>query len=305
MRCLLLAVCFSTLIADGVIADQPVEVTATPVRVTAPGAELVEVTDQCQFTEGPAVDAEGNVYFTDQPNDRILRVDLEGNLSTFLKPAGRSNGMFFAGDGKLLTCADEQNEIWEIDVDTKQHQVLLSSHDDERLNGPNDLWVHPSGTIYFTDPYYQRPWWKHQQEPQDARSLYRVDRDGGNRQRIDATFEQPNGIIGDVKRGRLYVADIGAGKTYQFAMAEDGSLSAPSVFCEQGSDGMTVDQQGNVYLTGKGVTVYNAEGVLVEQIDVPAGWTANVCFGGADRKTLYITASKQLFTIPMRVAGVR
>lgn len=278
---------------------------AQPPVVSQNAAELVEITDQCDFTEGPAVDEQGNVYFTDQPNDRIMKIATNGELSTFLQPAGRSNGMFFADDGKLITCADEKNEMWEIDLKTKQHRVLFSTHQGDRLNGPNDLWIHPSGTIFFTDPFYKRPWWDHKEEPQPNRGLYRVNRDGKSLQRIDAAFKQPNGIVGDVQRNRLYVADIGDSKTYRFDMAADGSLSPPILFCEQGSDGMTVDADGNVYLTGKGVTVFNKDGEKIRQIDVPAGWTANVCFGGADRKTLFITASKSVFTLAMPVAGVR
>ena len=104
------------------------------------------------FTEGPAVDAEGNVYFTDQPNDRILRWGIDEKLTTFLQPAGRSNGLYFDRDGNLLACADEKNELWQIDMD-KNVTVLVEDFEGRNLNGPNDLWVDKKGGIYFTDPF--------------------------------------------------------------------------------------------------------------------------------------------------------
>ena len=164
--------------------------------------------DGFKFTEGPTVDPEGNVYFTDQPNDRIVLWTVEGKLSEFLKPAGRSNGMYFAPDGKLLACADEANELWELDLSGK-HGVLLKEFEGTKLNGPNDVWVDQGGTIYFTDPYYQRPWWDHKKQPQRKQSVYKSDRNGSNLVCVDDALVQPNGIIGDSARRLLYVADIG------------------------------------------------------------------------------------------------
>ncbi len=262
------------------------------------------VSDEYKFTEGPAVDELGNVFFTDQPNDRIMKIDLEGKVSEYLKPAGRSNGMFFAPDGKLLACADEKNEMWEISAD-KTHRVLFSSFEDKKLNGPNDVWVDSNGTMYFTDPYYQRPWWAHQTKPQAKQAVYRVDRDGANITRMDDALVQPNGIVGDAKRRVLFVADIGDSKTYQYTIAKDGTLVDRKLFCSSGSDGMTLDEMGNLYLTGKkGVMVFNKEGKEIQIIAVPENWTANVCIGGKDRKTLFITASDSVYSIRLKHAGL-
>jgi gluconolactonase len=118
-------------------------------------------------------------------------------------------------------------------------------------------------------------------------------------------FRQPNGIVGDATKKLLYVADIGASKTYRFTIAQDGTLTDQQLFCEMGSDGMTIDNQGNLYLTGKGVTVFNSSGKRIQVISVPENWTANVCFGGADRKTLFITASDSVYTMAMQVAGLK
>ncbi len=126
--------------------------------LVAKGAQLKLVAEDYEFTEGPAVDRNGDVYFTDQPNDRILKWDASNNsVSEYLSPAGRSNGLFFDNDGNLLSCADEKNELWRIDS-KKNITVLISDFEGKKLNGPNDLWVDAKGGIYFTDPFYARPW---------------------------------------------------------------------------------------------------------------------------------------------------
>jgi gluconolactonase len=269
------------------------------------GAKLQLKVDGCKFTEGPAADEAGNVYFTDQPNDRIIRVGVDGTVSDFLKPAGRSNGMFFSPEGKLIACADDKNEMWEIDTATGMHKVLFSAHGGSNLNGPNDVWVHPSGVMFFTDPFYKRPWWEHNDAPQKVQALYRVDKERREIARQTETFKQPNGIVGDAERALLFVADIGDQKTYSYPILADGTLGKRSLFCEEGSDGMTLDDAGNLYLTGKlGVTVFAADGKRLGVIAVPKGWTANVCFGGKDHRTLFITASDSLFTLEMKTRGL-
>ena len=118
-------------------------------------------------------------------------------------------------------------------------------------------------------------------------------------------LRQPNGIIGTPDGELLYVADIGADKTYVYDVNADGTLSGKRLFCEQGSDGMTIDHEGNVYLTGRGVTVFDSSGTKIAHIPVPEGWTANVTFGGKDRDLLFVTASKGIYGIKMRVRGAR
>ena len=273
--------------------------------ILAEDVQLKLHTDQCKFTEGPAANDAGVVYFTDQPNDRILRVRDDGSVETFLQPAGRSNGMFFDPKDRLITCADGKNEIWQIGEDGS-HEVLFSAEDAERLNGPNDLWISPQGAIYFTDPYYQRPWWDHKQPPREVRGLYRFDREKRSIELIDDDFRQPNGIVGDTQRKILYVADIEAKKIYAYPLKDDGSLGERRLFCSEPSDGMTVDDRGNVYMTNsEGVVVYSPEGKKLGAIETGERWTANVCFGGPDHSTLYITASDSLYSIDTKVRGLR
>ena len=271
--------------------------------VIAAGAKLEKLADGFKFTEGPSVDAKGNVYFTDQPNDRILIWSVDGKLSTFLEPAGRSNGLCFDAQGNLWACADEKNELWKIDVKTKKHEVMVKDYKGKLLNGPNDVWVRPDGGVYFSDPYYKRDYWKRGPKEQDKEAVYFLSPDGKTLNRVIDDFNKPNGLIGTADGKTLYVTDIGGNKTFAYDIQPDGSLEKKRLFCEMGCDGMTLDDQGNVYFAGKGVTVFDKAGKKIELIPVPENWSANVCFGGADMNTLFITASKGLYGMKMKVKG--
>ncbi|WP_233215318.1 SMP-30/gluconolactonase/LRE family protein [Rhodopirellula bahusiensis] len=277
-----------------------------PASVVQSGAKLQLVGDSYKFTEGPTADGDGNVYFTDQPNDRIVRYDAKsGKLSDWMSPCGRSNGLYFVAPDRLIACADANNEMWSIDLKDQSHEVLIDSVDGRRFGGPNDCWVDADGTIYFTDPLYKRPYWKHTIPADNPRGVYRLTKDGKLTQLVD-DLVQPNGIIGDASNRQLWIADIGDKKTYRYDIAEDGSLTNRELFCEMGSDGMTLDQERNLYLTGSvGVTVFDAAGNKLETIAVPKGWTANVTFGGEGHRQLFITAQDSAYTLDMRVGGLR
>lgn len=273
--------------------------------LVAKGAQLKLVAEDYEFTEGPAVDQNGDVYFTDQPNDRILKWDASNNsVSEYLSPAGRSNGLFFDNDGNLLSCADEKNELWRIDS-KKNITVLISDFEGKKLNGPNDLWVDAKGGIYFTDPFYARPWWTHTEPELEAKRVYYRSPDTHQVRIVAEDFIQPNGIVGSDDGKILYVADIGAKKTYSFTMNGDGGLSDRKLFVPMGSDGMTLDNQGNVYVTGDGVTIFDRSGEQLLHIPVPENWTANVIFGGPDQNILFITAMDSVYTLAMNVNGIR
>ena len=287
----------------GLLVLASAQSTALAAGVTAPGATLEKLSGEFKFTEGPASDKAGNVFFTDQPNDRIVKWSVEGELSTFMQPCGRSNGLCFDGRGNLLACADEKNELWSISPD-KKVTVLIKDYRGKLLNAPNDLWVRPDGGIYFTDPFYKRSYWKRGPSEQDGQHVYYLPPDRKTLRRVVDDLEQPNGIIGTPDGKTLYVADIRAKKTYAYTIQLCGGLTDKALLCEMGSDGMTIDNEGNVYLTGKGVLVFDKTGKQIEHIAVPESWTANVCFGGKDRKTLFITASKGLYAVKMRAKGV-
>jgi gluconolactonase len=272
--------------------------------LVAKGATLVKAGSGYSFTEGPAVDPKGNVFFTDQPNDKILKWSADGNISVYMEGAGRSNGLYFDNDGNLLSCADLNNELWMIDKN-KKVTVLVKDFEGKKLNGPNDLWVDPKGGIYFTDPFYKRDWWTRTEKEIDPENVYYLYPDKKKLEVVAADFVRPNGIVGSADGKKLYVADINGRKTYSFQINPDGSLSDRKLFAEMGSDGMTIDNKGNIYLTGKGVTVFDENGKQIDHIAVDEPWTANVCFGGKGQKTLFITASKSVYTLKMNVKGVR
>jgi gluconolactonase len=266
------------------------------------GAKLEKLAGGFEFTEGPSADAKGNVCFTDQPNDRIMIWSVTGVLSTFIQPCGRSNGLSFDKQGNLWDCADEKNELWCIAPD-KSVKIIISEYNNKLLNGPNDLWIAPDGGIYLTDPYYHRPWWKHNSMPQDCQGVYYLKPDHKTLIRVIDDLVQPNGIVGTPDGKTLYIADIGGNKTWSYTLKADGTPGNKTLFCNMGSDGMTIDSEGNIYLTGKGVTIFDRTGKQIGNIAVPEEWTANVCFGDPDMKSLFITASKGFYRMRMKVMG--
>jgi gluconolactonase len=287
----------------GLLLFIPPAISSAQQGVVAPGAKVEKLAGEFSFTEGPTCDPNGNLFFTDQPNDRILKWSTDDKLSTFLQPAGRANGMYFDAKGQLIACADEKTALWSIAPDGKP-TVILSEYDGKRLNGPNDVWVRPDGSLYFTDPFYKRPWWTYDAMPQDGQHVYFVPADRRRLVRVTSDLQQPNGIIGTPDGRTLYVSDIRAKKTYRYDIAPDGTLTGKTLVVEQGSDGMTLDVEGNLYLTGNGVLVFDKTGRQVDHILVPSErWTANVSFCGKDRRTLFITASTGLYSVRMRVSG--
>lgn len=267
------------------------------------GAELTRISDMFSFTEGPIADKNGNVYFTDQPNNKILKWSAKtGDIEVYLDESLRANGLYIDHQGNLLACADEKNQLISIDPD-KNITVLINDFEGKRLNGPNDLWVDPDGGIYFTDPYYQRDYWDHSEKEIDPERVYYFEPGTGSLTVAADDIVKPNGIIGSPDGKYLFVADIGDSKTYRYSINDDHSLTNRTLIAEMGSDGVTLDTKGNLYLTGNGVTVFNSTGEQIEHIEVPEGWTANVTFGGSDKNILFITAMGAVYTLEMNVKG--
>lgn len=271
--------------------------------VVAKGAVLNKISSQFSFTEGPAVNKKGDIYFTDQPNDKIWKYDVRGNLSLYMDKTSRSNGLYFDHEGNLVACADEKGELISFAPDGTK-TVLLDNQDGKQFNGPNDLWIDKEGGIYFTDPYYQRNYWTRKESALDGMKVYYLAKGARQAVVIEDKLDRPNGIVGTPDGKYLYVADIGAGKTYRYTIASPGVLSDKQLFFELGSDGVTLDNEGNVYLTGNGVTILNKEGKKIGHIPVPSRWTGNICFGGKKRNILFITASESIYTLEMKVKGV-
>ena len=270
--------------------------------LVAPGAKLEKLAGEFKFTEGPTCDHAGNLFFVDQPNDRIMEWSVEGKLSTFMQPSSYANGMCFDAADNLIACADEHNELWSIAPD-KKVIVLVKNFQGKYLNGPNDVWVTPNGAIYFTDPFYKRDWWNHTTMALTNEEVYYLSPDRKNLVRVTDDLKKPNGISGTPDGKKLFVSDIRAAQTWSYDIQPDGALTNRRLFCEKGGDGMTLDTDGNVYLTGKGVFIFDKTGKQIQHIPVSEPWVGNICFGGRDQQTLFITASKSLYTLRMRVKG--
>lgn len=261
------------------------------------------IAKQFSFTEGSSVDKQGNVFFTDQPNNQIWEYSADGKLSLWMDNTERSNGTCFDNNGNLISCADEHNRLISISPD-KKITVLVNDYKGRLMNGPNDVWVAPNGDMYITDPYYQRDYWTRKKPDLESQDVYYLPKGTHILIMVVNDMKQPNGIVGTPDGKYLYIADIAGNKTYKYTIQANGKLADKQFFCELGSDGMTLDEKGNVYLTGKGVTIFNPAGVKIAHIDIREPWTANLCFAGKNKDNLFITASKAVYIIHMNVKGV-
>jgi gluconolactonase len=265
--------------------------------VVAEGAKVEKLAGGFAFTEGPAADGQGNVYFSDIPNNRIHMWSLEAKLSTFREDSGGANGLYFDRKGNLLACEGTGRRLVSIDPGGNV-TVLADKYEGKRFNSPNDLWIHPKGGVYFSDPRYGN----RDGMEQDGEHVYYLSPARKELTRVIADLVRPNGVIGTPDGKTLYVADNGDRKTFVYQINEDGTLTGKKLFAPEGSDGMTIDSEGNVYLTTKVVAVYDKAGQKIESIEVPEQ-PANVTFGGADGQTLFITARTSLYAVKMRVKG--
>ena len=268
--------------------------------IIAPGASMVKVADGFTFTEGVASDARGDVYFSDIPASRIHFYDHADQGKIFLENSNRANGLHVDRQGNIIACEGvEGGRLVQISPEGNV-TVVAEGYAGKSFNSPNDLWERPGGGFYMTDPRYGR---SRDNLPQDGEHVYYITGDPKKVVRVCDDLVRPNGVTGTQDGSILYVADHGAGKTYRYSIMKDGSLTDKQLFAEEGSDGMTIDSKGNVYLTNTAVKVYNPAGRLMETIEVPERPT-NVCFGGKDGKTLYITARTSVYKIDMNVGKV-
>jgi gluconolactonase len=267
--------------------------------VVEPGAVVVKLAGGFVFTEGPAADATGNVYFTDIPNNRIHQWSVDGVLSTVRENSGGANGLFFDRKGALIACEGGNRRLVSLDPQGRV-TVLADQIEGKNLNSPNDLWIDPKGGIYFSDPRYGN-----REGMELKESVYYLSPDRTKLTRVIDDLVKPNGLIGTKDGRTLYAADRSnkpEDKNYAFDIRPDGMVANKRFFCPEGADGMTIDCEGNVYVTRDGVSVYNPAGKKIATIDVPEK-PSNVCFGGKDRRTLFITARTSLYSIRMRVKG--
>ncbi|MEP7377425.1 MAG: SMP-30/gluconolactonase/LRE family protein [Chitinophagaceae bacterium] len=324
---------------DQVASDEPANLNANESNRHSGGlikGPLVSIQSGFGFTEGPAVDKFGNVFFTDQPNDKIYKWDASsGNITLFLSGTGRSNGMEFDKHGNLIACADMHGELWKIRPNGS-HEVLVNNYHGKLLNGPNDVWINPeTGGMYITDPIFPRDYWdstdprKQNWEPTHSEQaatgkgghVYYLAKGSRHLVRVTAmpgwnADSWPNGIVGTPDGKKLYVNQWsynGSGGIWVFDIKHDGTLSNMRTFVAglDFCDGMSMDELGNVYVsTNQGVVVYNSKGTNILTIPTGGGATNNV-FGGRDEKTLFITGGGtgdpgpiKVFSQKMKVSGV-
>jgi gluconolactonase len=276
---------------------------STIITLTAKGAQVQKAGSGYAFTEGPSVAHDGRVFFTDQPNDRIYVWDEKTGITLFKEGCERANGTWFDRQGNLLACADQNNRLVKFTPSGELIVVYDKGFGGVHLNGPNDLWQDAKGGIYFTDPYFHRDYWEkgHKQE-QDVQAVYYL-KPSGELIRVIEDLKVPNGIVGTPDGKFLFVADMMGKATWKYTINPDGSLSNKINFAPSGSDGMTIDQDGNVYLCFGKVLVFDSQGKKIGEIELPEAPT-NICFGGKKRNILFVTARTSVFTLKMRVKGV-
>jgi len=265
--------------------------------LVAPGATLEQIATGFGFVEGPTADSTGTLYFSDIPSERIHSWRSDTGVVTVREETAGANGLQFDAEGNLLMCEMGARRVTAMDPQGEL-SVVVDELDGRRFNSPNDLWIDPDGGIYFSDPRYGPT----DDLEMDGEHVYYISADRQHVTQVTDDLVRPNGIIGTADGTRLYVADHGAGRTYVYSRADDGTLREKRLFVAQGSDGMTMDERGNVYLTGSDITVYDPRGETIASIAVPEP-PANLTFGGPDRTTLFIAARTSLYALEMVVTG--
>ncbi len=265
--------------------------------------EVKEVAAGFTFTEGPASDRNGDVFFTDIPQEKIhVWRAATGRIELWLEKTDKINGLFFRPDGGLVGCQmGSGRRLVVIDPVSKAITPLAERIDGKRFNAPNDLVIDAQGGVWFTDPAYGRT---AEEKELDEEAVYWISPDGRSVRRVAGGFRRPNGIALSPDEKMLYVADRDADITVAFPIEGPGRLGPRRQFVATGSDGFAVDEQGNLYTTPKAacLRVFSPAGESLGEIPLPVPG-ANVTFGGPHHRTLFITARDRVFTLPMKVAG--
>lgn len=267
--------------------------------LVAPDASVQQLANSFVFTEGPAADAQGNVYFSDIPASRIHIWTVAGELQTFRENTNGTNGLFIDSNGQLFGAEGGAGRITRMDA-AANATVVVDQHNGAPFNSPNDLWIDASGGLYFTDPRYG----DESNNPQPGYYVYYLAPGAQEAQVIITDLVKPNGVIGTKDGSTLYVADHLGNQTFAYTITEPGELADKRLIAPQGSDGLTLDERGNLYLTGgRNITVYSPQGELQQTIEFPLA-PANMTFGGANRDVLFVTARTSLFSLQMTVKGM-
>ena len=276
-------------------APTPAATQTSPILPTGT-SELMRVAGTYLFSEGPAADGQGNVFFSDINAGRIYKWSPDGKVVVFKEGLKMPNGLAFLSDGSLAVCEGGNGRLITIDGQGKT-TVLADQYNHQRFNEPNDLWVDPQGGIYFTDPAFNSP------VVQGGEHVYYISAEHKQVTRVINDMVKPNGITGTRDGKTLLVSDYGAGKTYSYTMQSDGSLSGKHQFAAVGSDGIKLDSGGNLYVTtSKQVQVFAAGGSHLLSITTHENPT-NMVFTGKDEMTLFITARSEVYTVQIQTSA--
>ena len=269
-------------------------------------AQLTRLATGFGFTEGPVWDARGFVYVSDEVQNKIYRVHPDGSRDTLIA-LGDPDGNTYDLDLRLLDCASVLRAIIRVSLDG-QYVVLADHYQGKRLNSPNDVVLGPDKAVYFTDPTLDLPKGQTQEIP--FQGVYRLD-DRGDLRLITKDLSQPNGLAFSPDGARFYVDDSEQRniRVYDFSV-RDGSVSRGRIFGEEPGgpddgvpDGMKVDEEGDLFVTGPaGIWVWDPQGQHLGTIVVPEQ-PANLTWGGADYKTLYMTATTSVYALKTSVRG--
>ena len=278
-----------------------------------PYAPVGQVGTGFDFTEGPVWHpVDQYLLFSDMPADVRRRWDARRGVVEVKRPSNKCNGMTYDAELNLIVCEHATSSLIRERPDGRR-EVIASHFENQELNSPNDVCVHSSGAIYFSDPWYGRMPVYGVERPRQLgfQGVYRVPPGGGAPTLLvdRHLFEQPNGLCFSPDERVLYVNDTAQAVIRAFDVQADGGLSNPRVFAsgirselEAGlPDGMKCDQRGNVWCTAPGgVWVYSPGGDLLGKVRLPE-MVANLAWGGADFRTLYLTATHSVYAIPTRV----
>lgn len=260
------------------------------------GAEWKTLAEGFKFTEGPALAPDGKIFFNDIPNERTHVFDpASGETTIFREPSGRANGLFFTPAGALVSCEGGNRRVTRTDF-AGEVTVLAETFDGKKLNSPNDIVPDGQGGFYFTDPRYG----KGDDREIDIEAVYYIDRKNKVTQ-VATDLAKPNGIITSPDGKTLYVADPGAEKIWAYDIEGPGKIANKREFAPVGSDGMTVDKLGNIYVTWTDVIAFSPEGKEVLRLTPPQR-PANCLLVG---KTLYVTARTGFYSINLEIEGVQ
>ncbi|MFM8187963.1 MAG: SMP-30/gluconolactonase/LRE family protein [Pirellula sp.] len=291
---------------EGLLADEKES-------LVAPGAKVIKLAGGMKFTEGPVwLDQKKILVFSDIPNSKLMQWNPQQGLSEY-RDSKQANGNIVDQQGRILSCQHEARNVIRIENDGSQ-SVLAERYEGKRFNSPNDLALRTDGTLWFTDP----PWGLVGEHEIPGHWVYRLELATGKIEPVVKDLAMPNGIVFSPDEKRLYIADTGGHPRHPdpsfhrlppsircYQITQEGRLGPKLFEIEASSDGMSMDIHGNLYAThADQVNIYNADGKFIESIGVPEG-PANVCFGGQDYKTLFITARTSLYSVQMQVAGAR